>query len=134
MIQGNPVVTLVARIVDLPEIRVTAGGKQLCAFSVVTCDRKEDGGTWEELNHTYYRVTVWGRLADNVDNCELAKGDEVIIVGRLVNRQYESNGEKKRSLEVTATSFGLSVGRWAARFSRVARETAPEKEMAEAPL
>ncbi|MEQ9305145.1 MAG: single-stranded DNA-binding protein [Marinoscillum sp.] len=43
---------------------------------------------------------MWGKKAD-VAESYLKKGSEIAVQGKLVNRSYESNGEKKYTTEIS---------------------------------
>lgn len=124
---GNPVVTLVARAVDIPELRFTPSGKAVTNLTVVTSDRKQENGSWVDSNTTFYRIAAWDRAAEHLAEANLEPGDEVIVVGRLVNREYEkSDGTKARSLEVTADVVGVSLRFRSAQVTRVVRSDSTE--------
>lgn len=56
-----------------------------------------------EKDVDFIPIKVWGKLAKNI--CEYkAKGDELIVLGRLGVGKYEKDGQKMFVLEVTATS------------------------------
>lgn len=56
----------------------------------------------------FLTVTCWRRLADEVHKA-LAKGDSVIVTGRLRIRDYELDGERRNVSEIDATAIGPSL-------------------------
>jgi single-strand DNA-binding protein len=121
----NPVVTLVGNVVRAPEIRFTTGGKAWASFSLVTKDRVEDAGEWRDKDVTFYGVTVWEKQAEMLAECDLQPGTEVIVVGKMHLREYETaEGEKRKSLDVNAYHVGIAVTKWAyARLVKPDRDT-----------
>jgi single-strand DNA-binding protein len=63
------------------ELRFTPGGQAVCNFSVATT-RTYPGADGElKKETTWFRVTVWGKQAENC-NTYLHKGDKVLIQDR----------------------------------------------------
>jgi single-stranded DNA-binding protein len=58
---------------------------------------------------TYLRGTVWSAPAQNVAE-SLHKGDRVVVVGRLRQRDYETrDGEKRSTHELDIDEIGASL-------------------------
>ena len=95
----------------------------MAKLSVVTSKRKRnDDGTWEDADTTWWNVTVWDKTAEHVADT-LQKGDSVIIVGNAVERQWQNEqGETRRRIEINAQSIGLDLRRYSATVNRVARD------------
>lgn len=91
------------------ETKYTPGGIAKTAFSIATSQRWKDkaSGDWKEEVH-WHNIVLWRaeKLAEY-----LTKGQQVHIVGRLSNRSYEKDGEKKYITEVVAESVLLCGGR-----------------------
>lgn len=88
-----------------PEMRYTPQGTAVCNFSVATTEKRKDkAGDSQEVT-TWFRVTVWGKQAEFV-NEYLTKGRQVYIEGRLRQDEYtDRDGNKRQTLEVTATEI-----------------------------
>jgi single-strand DNA-binding protein len=56
------------------------------------------------------RVNCWRRLGENVRAC-VAKGDPVVVRGKLSVREYEAEGVRRTSTEIEARSVGLDLAR-----------------------
>ena len=98
-----------------PELRYTAGGKAVASLGIAVGSRHKNAqGVWEDGETSFYDVTCWDTLAENV--CEsLTKGSRVIVVaGKAPElREYDKrDGTKGSSLEVTADEVGPSL-KWA---------------------
>ena len=98
-------VTVVGNMTRDPELRFTPGGLAVCSFGVAV-NRKRG----EEEQVSFFDVTAFGSLAENV--CEIGKGSRVIVVGRLEQRSWEQDGNKRSKVEIVADSIGPDV-RWA---------------------
>lgn len=90
--------TIVGNATAAPELTTTQGGKQVAKFSVAVSEGKDKPSS-------FYRVTVWDEMAEYVAATVL-KGMRVIVQGRLAVREYEHNGEKRISVDVTAEAVG----------------------------
>ena len=127
-------VTLTGTLGRDPELRFTAKGKAVATLSVVTSKSVLDEATnkWVNEEETWWRVTAWDKLAENVAET-LLKGDPVIVVGRAFMDSYDGkDGEKRQSLAVNAYSVALELKRRSASVNRVKREgAAPSKPAAE---
>jgi single-strand DNA-binding protein len=111
----NPIVTLVGNIVREAELRFLTSGKAVANLTIVTKDRvKSDAGEWSDKDATFYTVTVWDKQAEMVAESALVPGTEVVVVGKLHQREYETaEGEKRRSLDVNAYTIGAVITRFA---------------------
>jgi single-strand DNA-binding protein len=89
-----------------PELRYTPQGIAVCNINVATTERRKDSRTGEPQDiTTWFRVTLWRRLAEIV-NQYLAKGKQVYIEGRLRQEEYtDRDGVKRTSLAVDATDL-----------------------------
>ncbi len=111
-------VTLRGRLGRDPELRFTQTGKPVASLSVVTDRRQKDAdGNWESVDTTWWRVTCWDQLAENVAET-LTKGDAVIVVGMASLQEYEGkDGDTRQSLSVNAWTVGTDL-RWLRRPER----------------
>lgn len=119
-------ITIEGRLGRDPELTYGQDGTPRCALSIADdFGRKDRGGTWQKQGTNWYRVTLWRDMAENA--AELSKGDLVIVTGRLEQREYESAGETKRSIEIQAETFGRSM-RWKPRDERPPARRAPDDD------
>ncbi len=105
-------VTLVGNITRDPELRYTNTGQAIATFGLAVNRRWQNrtSGEWEE-NVSFFNITCWAQLADNVSG-SLTKGARAIVTGRLEQRSYEVEGQKRSVVEVIADEVGPSL-RWA---------------------
>ena len=93
-------VQLIGNLGNVPEVRNTESGKKMVRFSVATNEsyRNVKG---EKITETqWHNLVAWGKVADIAEKY-LAKGTEVAIEGKLVNRNYtDKAGIKKYLTEI----------------------------------
>jgi single-strand DNA-binding protein len=107
---ADSTVTLVGNLTRDPELRYTTGGRGVASFGLAVNRRYQVNGEWQE-QVSFFNVVAWGQLGENVA-ATLSKGSRTIVFGRLEQRSYETNGEKKSIVEVVADEVGPSL-RWA---------------------
>ena len=90
-------VVLIGRITRDPETKTTPSGTKVAEFSIAVDKRGKDEGA------NFFRVKAWGNQAEYVGNY-LSKGRLVAIDGRLEQRTYEKDGQKREVIEVVAES------------------------------
>lgn len=105
-------VTLIGNLVDDPELRFTASGVALANIRfAVNKSWKDQNGDWQEET-SFFGGTVWRDQAEYAAE-SLQKGQRVIIVGKLQQRQWENDqGEKRSMIDVAIDEIGPSL-RWA---------------------
>ena len=101
-------VNLIGRIGKNPEIQTVGTTKDyaLTRFPLATNESyKDKNGQWHE-NTQWHNLVIWGKTAERMSNT-ITKGQEIMIEGRLVNKQYEKDGEKRYSTDIEVTDFLL---------------------------
>jgi single-strand DNA-binding protein len=120
--QGATQVQFVGNLTADPELRYTPSGTAVANFTVAVNNRVRKDGEWKDGAPTFYRVAVWQDYGEHVAD-SLSKGDQVLVVGRLITRQYEGNdGETRSSLDVTAEEIGPTLRWTTAKLSKVPRK------------
>ena len=100
-----------------PELRYTQSGVAVLNMRVAANDRVRDQetGEWRQGPSTFVTVTVWRRQAENLAE-SLAKGDQVLVIGELAQREYQTReGEKRTAYEVLAEHVGVGLSYATAR-------------------
>lgn len=88
---------IIGNLTRAPEMRVTAGGKNVCTFTVAVNRRVAQK---EETD--FFRVSAWEKTADLCQRF-LSKGRKVAVVGTVsLNSYTANNGENRANLEVFA--------------------------------
>jgi single-strand DNA-binding protein len=119
-------VVLVGNLVEDPELRFTPSGVQMTKLRFAVNRRwRDQQGEWQEET-SFFGGTLWRDHAENAAET-LQKGMRVIVVGRLEQRNWETQeGEKRSIIEVSIEEIGPSL-RWAtATVNRTARSGGSE--------
>lgn len=109
--QNQPPITIVGNVVADPELRYTPSGVAVTNFRVAQTPRQFNKQTnqYEEGEALFLSCNVWRQAAENVAN-SIAKGDRVIVHGRLSQRSYDDReGNKRTVYEVEVDEVGPSL-------------------------
>lgn len=103
-------ITIAGNLADAPELKVTPNGKATSRMRVAVDSRHRDAtGEWVDGATAWYTVIAWDHLAENLTE-QLAKGDRVLVHGRLEQREWTTEaGEIRTIWEVTAEDAGPSL-------------------------
>lgn len=113
-------ITITGRLGADPELRFTPSGAAVANLRVVTDRRFKNAttGEWESKDTSWWSVQAWKQLAENVTE-SLKKGDLVIVVGDIKQREYETKeGEKRTVVEVEARHIGPDLSRATAKVTK----------------
>src|SRR5688572_30583926 len=96
-------VQLIGRLGKDPEVKTFNNSKK-ASFSIATTDtyKNQKGEKIEDTQ--WHNIVIWGKLAGIAEKY-LKKGAEVAIEGKLIHRQYETNGEKRYVTEINVNDF-----------------------------
>ncbi|MFD7868017.1 single-stranded DNA-binding protein [Streptomyces sp. NPDC059783] len=115
-------ITLTGRLTAAPEIRFSAQGTAVAAFTIVTSRRVKDQqtGEWSDADVTYWDCKAFKQLAQNIAD-SLDKGMEVIASGRAVQESWEDKqtGGKRSKVAVLVDAIGPNLVRATAAVTRV---------------
>ena len=93
-------VQLIGNLGMNPEVKKTETGKKLVRFSVATNESYKNANGEKVTETQWHNLVAWGKVADIVEKF-LSKGTEVVIEGKLINRNYtDKEGVKKYTTEV----------------------------------
>lgn len=105
-------VTLTGRLTATPEIRFSAQGTAVAAFTIVTYRRVKDQNTgeWSDVDTTFWDCKAFKQLAQNIAD-SLDKGMEVVATGRAVQESWEDKqtGAKRSKVAVLIDAIGPSL-------------------------
>jgi single-strand DNA-binding protein len=112
-VAGETVITIIGNLTADPELRFTPSGDAVANFTVASTPRTFDRQTqeWKDGDALFLRCNVWRAQGENVAE-GLRRGDRVVVVGRLKQRSYEKDGQKRTVLELEADEVAASA-RWA---------------------
>jgi len=93
-----------------PRVATTNQGTSVVSFRTAVNHRRLDSSTgqWVSNGTSWYTVTTYGLLADQVAST-VGKGSAVVVVGDMKVRDWESNGRSGTAVEITASGVGLNL-------------------------
>ena len=100
-------VTLIGRIGAKPEIQNLTGGYVITRISLATNEGfKDKDGVWQDKTQ-WHSIVMWGKTAQTFAKLT-DKGTEVMVEGKIVNKQYETKaGEKRYATDIEVSDFLL---------------------------
>jgi single-strand DNA-binding protein len=101
-------VSLIGRVGKTPEVQNVGSSKDyaLTKFSLATNENyKDKNGQWHD-NTQWHNLVAWGKTAERIASL-ITKGQEVMIEGRIVNKSYEKDGEKRFTTDIEVSDFLL---------------------------
>jgi single-strand DNA-binding protein len=120
MATGNNV-TIAGNLTRDPELRFTPAGRPNTSFGVAVNNDWTDSAGERHESVDFFDIVVWGKLAENAAQ-SLAKGQEVLISGRLAFRSWETDdGDRRSKVEITATHVGSGLTFGTTVFTKTAR-------------
>jgi single-strand DNA-binding protein len=132
---GETYVTLWGNIATDPRRTTTPGGVSILKFRLACTASRRDAQTGEYTDGvtSWYTVACWRDLADNAAG-SLAKGDPVVVYGKQVVRDWETDdGKKGTDVSIDAMTVGHDLRRGSAKFTKIKRGTAVAGEGTPAP-
>ncbi len=96
-------VILMGRLTRDPELRTTTTGKSVVNFSLAVDKGGQDAGA------DFFEIVAWEKLAELVAQY-LSKGRRCLVQGRLSQRQWEQDGQKRSRIEVVANDVTFLDG------------------------
>jgi single-strand DNA-binding protein len=104
-------ITLSGNLTRDPELRSTSGGTSVASLRIAnnTSRKNQSTGEWEDKPN-YFNLTAWGGLGEQMAE-QLAKGDAVVVAGRVEHRTYEHEGQKREAYDVIVDSFVRATGK-----------------------
>jgi single-strand DNA-binding protein len=119
---GDTTITVVGNLTADPELRFIQSGAAVVNFTVASTPRTFDRATneWKDGETLFLRCSLWREAAENVAE-SLTKGMRVIVSGRLVQRSFESSGEKRTVVELQVDEVGPSLRYATAKITRTQR-------------
>jgi single-strand DNA-binding protein len=116
--------TIVGNLVEDPEVRFTQNGIAVTNLRVAVTQRIQQDGQWRDGDTSFFKINVWRGQAEHLAE-SLAKGDRVMVTGRLRQRSWETpEGEKRSVTKIEADEVGASL-KWATAKVERATERGP---------
>jgi len=116
--------TAVGLVATTPRNIVTSEGLSITSFRLAVGSRRFDkeSGAWVDGETNWFTVVAFRQLAENA-NKSLAKGDRVVVSGRLKVRDWDNGERTGTAVEIEADSLGHDLLFGTSTFEKVARQT-----------
>lgn len=88
-------VQLIGHLGMNPEIRIVGKGLKMAKIRMATSEVYTNGKGERVTNTEWHNVVAWGKTAEIAEKL-LQKGSEIVVDGRINNREYTSNDGAKR--------------------------------------
>ena len=113
-------VTVSGALTRDPELRELTSGQAVCSIRIAHNERfKDAAGEWADRPQ-FFDITIWSGLGEWIGR-NVSKGEKVVVAGRLRWREWETDGDKRQAVDITADSV-IPIPR--------TNSTAPEPEFA----
>jgi single-strand DNA-binding protein len=119
---GDTVITIVGNLTADAELRFTPSGAAVANFTVASTPRTLDkqSGEWKDGEALFMRCNIWRQPAENVAET-LTRGMRVMVVGRLRQRSFEHDGQKRTVIELEVDEVGPSLRYATAKVNKTSR-------------
>jgi len=98
-------VQLIGNLGQDPEVKSIGEEKKVAHLSLATNENYKNAKGEKVTETQWHNVVAWGKLADIAEKY-LVKGTEVVIEGKLVNRNYtDKQGVKRYATEIQANEL-----------------------------
>lgn len=107
---NDTIITVVGNLTGDPELRFIPSGSAVANFTIASTPRSFDkqSNEWKDGEALFLRCSIWREAAEQVAE-SLTKGMRVIAQGRLVQRSYEKDGDKRTVVELQVDEIGPSL-------------------------
>jgi single-strand DNA-binding protein len=111
--------TLVGNLVADPELRFTPAGQAVANFRIASTPRFKDNttGEWKDGETLFLTCNAWRQVAENIAE-SLFRGTRVVVVGRLKQREYEKDGDKRVVYELEVDEVAPSLKNASAKVTK----------------
>jgi len=106
MAKGFNKVTLLGNLTRDPELRTTPSGRSVCSFSLAVNRTWNNQQGEKQEDVSFFDCTAWGK-AGEIINQYTQKGQALLISGRLNQRTWEQDGQKRSKVDVVVEDFNF---------------------------
>ena len=92
-----------------PELRAIPSGQNVCSFSLAVNRSWKNAQGEQQEAVDYIDCNVWGKPAEII-NQYMKKGSGILVSGRLQQRSWEQEGQKRSKVEVVVEDFNFVGG------------------------
>jgi single-strand DNA-binding protein len=109
MARGFNKVVLMGNLTRDPELRSTPSGQQVASFSLAINRSWKNASGEQQEAVDYIDCNAWGKPAEIITQY-MHKGSAILISGRLQQRSWEQEGQKRSKVEVVVEDFNFVGG------------------------
>jgi single-strand DNA-binding protein len=115
--------TIIGNTTGPAELRFTPSGAAVVNFTVASTPRTFDknANEWKDGTTLFMRCSAWREMAENIAETLADKGMRVVVTGRLTQREYEKDGQKRTVVELEADEVAPSLKYASAKVNRTQR-------------
>ena len=101
-------VFLIGRLTKDPELRYTQGGTSIASFSIAN-NRSYTVQNEKKKDVSFFNCVAWGKGGEVLAQYA-KKGSKIGIEGRLQQRSWDKDGQKRSIVEIVVENFQLLGG------------------------
>lgn len=107
--RGFNKVILMGNLTRDPELRTTPNGQNVASFSLAVNRSWKNAAGEQQEAVDYIDCNIWGKPAEII-NQYMSKGSGILVSGRLQQRSWEQEGQKRSKVEVVVEDFNFVGG------------------------
>ncbi len=107
--RGFNKVVLMGNLTRDPELRATPSGQNVCSFSLAVNRSWKNAAGEQQEAVDYIDCNIWGKPAEII-NQYMKRGSGILVSGRLQQRSWEQEGQKRSKIEVVVEDFNFVGG------------------------
>lgn len=107
--RGFNKVVLMGNLTRDPELRAIPSGQNVCSFSLAVNRSWKNAAGEQQEAVDYIDCNIWGKPAEII-NQYMKKGSGILVSGRLQQRSWEQEGQKRSKVEVVVEDFNFVGG------------------------
>ncbi len=131
---GDTTFSIVGNLTEDPRLSFTSSGIAVANVTIASTPRSfnKQANEWKDGETLFMRGTVWRQPAENAAE-SFARGMRVIASGRLVQRSWEKDGEKRTSVEMEIDEIGPSIRYATVKVNKADRSSGQDRTPVSAP-
>lgn len=107
--RGFNKVVLMGNLTRDPELRATPTGQNVASFSLAVNRSWKNAAGEQQEAVDYIDCNIWGKPAEIITQY-MKKGSGILVSGRLQQRSWEQEGQKRSKVEVVVEDFNFIGG------------------------
>lgn len=107
--RGFNKVVLMGNLTRDPELRTTPTGQNVASFSLAVNRSWKNAAGEQQEAVDYIDCNIWGKPAEIITQY-MKKGSGILVSGRLQQRSWEQEGQKRSKVEVVVEDFNFVGG------------------------